>query len=201
MAYNLLPLSTCMFKPKLWANSWILSWFHSKTLAPTHPLQHVISWYTWCSLSLYPLCPSFEVRAQVTTQPSLLIFQLSSYFKSRFSHLSIVGFLQCVCIQPNAPFGYPCFCCVHDNKCIRTHDAMHDAFPFIALEFNFHGVWENCKCPFQLRFSHLVKDFSLSSFENGIHTLLNDIIVVPTHIDLIPWLRSTWGFVALEVKF
>jgi hypothetical protein len=79
---------------------------------------------------------------------------------------------------------------------------MHDAFAFIALKFNFHGVWEDCKCPFQLCFSHLIKDFSLSSFENGIHTFfMNDIIVDPTHIDLIPWLRSTWGFVILEVKF
>jgi hypothetical protein len=63
---------------------------------------------------------------------------------------------------------------------------MHDAFCIHCTRIQLSWGVRELQVPFQLRFSHLVKDFSLSSFENGIHTLLNDIIVDLTHIDLIP---------------
>ncbi len=134
-----MPLSTCMFKPKLWANSWItfMNPFQNTSTNTPSPTCYIMIHMMFTKLvSFMSKLWCWEHGSQLNLVFSCFNCLLTSNQDSHI-FLSIVGFLQCECIQPIAPFGYPCFCCVHDNKCIRTHDAMHDAFAFIAFELNF----------------------------------------------------------------
>jgi hypothetical protein len=43
-----------------------------------------------------------------------------------------------VCTHPIDPMGIHLLCCVHGNKCIRTHDVICNTFTATARDANFH---------------------------------------------------------------
>jgi hypothetical protein len=46
--------------------------------------------------------------------------------------------LQCVCTHPIDPTSIHLLCYAHGNKCIGTHDVVHDIFIVIAQDVKFH---------------------------------------------------------------
>jgi hypothetical protein len=75
--------------------------------------------YNWTNLSnVLVIFPIFFVMLQ--TRHGLL-------------DLSIVGILKCMCTHPIDLMGDHLLHCAHNNKCIRTYDAIHDNFVAICM--------------------------------------------------------------------
>jgi hypothetical protein len=91
-------------------------------------------------------CSTPRANVWLRTQPIFLTFQLSSpIFFHHTSYLTwITPSLNCMhplmCVHTShRPYGYlPLMLCVHDNKRIGTHDAIHDPFATIMRDINFH---------------------------------------------------------------
>jgi hypothetical protein len=67
-----------------------------------------------------PVFPTFRLFSP--------IFCSALHMQLGLPHPSIVSILRCVCTHPIDPIGIHFLRCAHGNKCIGTHDAIHDTF-------------------------------------------------------------------------
>jgi hypothetical protein len=70
--------------------------------------------------------------------------------------------------------------CVHDNKRIGTHDAIHDTFATITRNASFHMGREQLHVLSSTTFNSSRRQINIVLTKDGIHTLVNIVIVDPT---------------------
>ncbi len=94
-------------------------------------------------------CFDSRVNAWFTIWPIFLAFRLSPLiffitFQMWFGlpHPSIASIFGCVCTHPIDIMGIHFLCCIHGNKCTRSHDVVHNTFVAIVWNVNFHMGWK-----------------------------------------------------------
>jgi hypothetical protein len=113
----------------------------------------------------------------------------STTFRMQFElfHPSIASISQCVCTHPINPMGIHLLCCVHDNKCTRTHDVICDTFGTIVQDVDFHVRWEQLHVPPSNTFNSSCWQVDIVLTKDGIRTLVDDVNAKPTWVDLFLW--------------
>ncbi len=105
----------------------------------------------------------------------------------------------CMCTHPIDPMGVHLLCCFHGNECTCIHDAVRDTFTAIVQDVSFHvGRKQLHAFPSSmLNFFHSQINIVLT--KDGIHTLVDVVIIDPTRTNLLFWFCTTQGFVAFDV--
>ncbi len=151
-------------------------------------------------------CFSPRVSVWLKTRPIFPTFWLSSpiscialHMRLGLPHPLIASIPWCVCTHPIDPMGIHLWCCVHGNKCIRTHDVICNTFTTITRDANFHMRQEQLHVLPSTTFnsSHQWVDIVLT--KNGIRTLTDIVIADPTRANLLPRSCTTQGFATLDV--
>jgi hypothetical protein len=95
--------------------------------------------------------------------------------------------------------GIHLLCCVHDNKCIGTHDVICNTFATIARDVGFHvGRKQLHVLPSNtINSSH--RQVNIMFTKDDIHTLVDVVVVDPTRVDLLPRSCATQRFVVFNV--
>jgi hypothetical protein len=88
--------------------------------------------------------------------------------------------------------------CVHGNERTRTYDAIHDTFAAIAWNVSFHVRWEQLHAFLSTTFNSSHWRINIVLIKDGIHTLVDIVIIDPTRVDLFPQSCITQGFVSLD---
>jgi len=88
-------------------------------------------------------------------------------------HPSIVSIPQCVCTHLIDPIGIHLLCCVHDNKCTRTHDVIYDTFVTIVQDIDFHVRWEQLHVSLSITFNSSHWQINIVLTKDGICTLVD----------------------------
>jgi hypothetical protein len=151
-------------------------------------------------------CFGLGVGAWLIIWPIFRAFLLSSpFFSTTFhtwfglSHPLIVGIPQCVCTHPIEPMGIHFLHCVHDNKRTRTHDIIRDTFVAIAWNDGFHMGWKQLHAFLSITFNSSCLQINIVLTKDGIHILVDIVIVDSMRTDLRPWSCATQGFVTFDV--
>jgi hypothetical protein len=142
----------------------------------------------------------------LTIQLVFLTFQLFSPIFSttfctrlRLPHPLIVNILWSVCTHLIDPTSIHFLRCVHDNERIKTHEAICDTFGAIARDASFHVGWKQLHELFLTTFNSSRQWIDIVFTKDGIHTLINVVIVDQTWVDLFLRSCATQGFVAFDL--
>jgi hypothetical protein len=65
--------------------------------------------------------------------------------------------------------------CAHGNKCIRTHDAIHNIFVVIAQGNNFHVEWEQLYALLSNTFNFFCWQVDIMFTKDDIRTLVDKL--------------------------
>jgi hypothetical protein len=132
-------------------------------------------------------CFDLEVGTWLPTQPifpAFLLFCTSFFTTFRMQlglpHPSIPNILWCMCTHPIDVMGVHLLCCTHGNEYIGTHDVIRDIFVAITRDVDFH-VKRNQLHTLPLTTFHSSRwQVDIMFTKDGIHTLINVVIVDPT---------------------
>ncbi len=106
-----------------WTTNGSTSKFHLKMFAPSYPFQHVFWQDIWRRL-----CSKFIMFWPKGKHLSSPVFCTTLHIQLGLPHPSIISIPRCVCTHPINLMGIHILHWIHDNKCIRTHDAIRDTF-------------------------------------------------------------------------
>jgi hypothetical protein len=90
----------------------------------------------------------------------------------------------CVCAHFIDPISIYSLRCVHSNKHIETHDAIHDMFIIIVQNISFHVGQEQLHELLLITFIFFHQQIDIVLTKNDIRTLIYVVIVDPTQVDL-----------------
>jgi hypothetical protein len=82
---------------------------------------------------------------------------------------------------------------------MNTHDAICNTFVVIAHDANFHAGWKQLHALFLITFHSFRQWIDIMLTKDGIHTLVNVVIVNSTKANLFCQYYITRGFVAFKV--
>ncbi len=89
--------------------------------------------------------------------------------------------------------------CVHNNKCVKTHDAIRDTFTPITQNVDFHVGREQLHKFLSTTFNSFHWQINIMFTKNGICTLTKVVITDQIQVDLLFQSRATQGFVTSNV--
>ncbi len=89
--------------------------------------------------------------------------------------------------------------CVHGNECTRTHDVICNTFAAIAWNVGFHMGQKELHVLFSTTFNSSCCQINIVLTKDGIHTLVNIIIIDPTQAYLLPQSCTTQRFITFNV--
>jgi hypothetical protein len=86
--------------------------------------------------------------------------------------------------------------CAHGNKCIGTHDVIHDTFATIVRNVGFHVGQKQLHALLSTTFNSFCRQIDIVFTKDGIRTLANVVSADPTRTNLLPRSCTTQGFAA-----
>jgi hypothetical protein len=89
--------------------------------------------------------------------------------------------------------------CVHDNKHIRTHDIIHDTFVAIVWDDGLHTGWKQLHAFLSITFNSFFLQTNIVLTKDGIHILVDIVIVDSMRTNLRPRSCATQGFATFDV--
>jgi hypothetical protein len=130
-------------------------------------------------------------------QLSFLIFFIALQTRLGIPHSSITSILQCVCTHPidSISIHFHFLCCTQGNKCIGTHDVVHNTFVAISQDVVFHVGWKHALLATMFKFFRWWVNIVL--IKDDICTLANVVIANPMRQDLFPWYWTTQSLLPL----
>jgi hypothetical protein len=114
-------------------------------------------------------------------------------------HPSITNIPQYMCTHPINATNVHLLCYTHGNEHMGTHDAVHNTFAAIAWNINFHVGQKQLHTLPSTTFHSSHQWIDIVVTKNGIHILVNVVIVDPTWVNLFRWSYATWRLVAFKV--
>jgi hypothetical protein len=99
-----------------------------------------------------------------------LVFSITLCMQLGLPRPSITSISQCVCTHPIDLMGIHLLRCVHNNKCIRTHDVIHNTFTPIAQNVGFHVGQEQLHEFLSTTFNSSHWRINIMLTKNGIRT-------------------------------
>ncbi len=148
-------------------------------------------------------CYGPKVSIWFTTWPIFPTFWLFfSFFSIAFCmrlwlpHPSITCIPWCVCAHPIDLMGIHLLCCVHDNECTGTHDAIHNTFVTIGQNVSFCVGREQLHALPSITFNSFCQWVEIVLTKDNIRTLTYIVIVNPIQVHLLPWSCTTQRCVA-----
>jgi hypothetical protein len=115
------------------------------------------------------------------------------------SHPLVFGVSHCICSEPLDPIGIHLLCCTHCGERMASHDVVWDVFTTITIDVRFHVSQEQTHVlpPHALQFLCHWVDIVL--LINGVHTLVDIVIVDPIQVDLVPQVIFSCGVLTIVV--
>jgi hypothetical protein len=90
-------------------------------------------------------------------------------------------------------------CYIHGNKCVRTHDAIHNTFVAIAQDVDFHVGQKQLYVFPSTMFNSFHQRINIVLTKNGIRIIIDNTIVNSTQMELLPQSCATTGFATFDV--
>jgi hypothetical protein len=104
-----------------------------------------------------------------------------------------------VCIHLINATSVHLLCCTHGNERMGTHDAIRDTFATISWNVNFHVGQKQLHTHPSTTFHSSHKWIDNVFTKDGIHILVNVVIIDPTWVDLLRWSYASQKFVAFKI--
>ncbi len=108
------------------------------------------------------------------------------------------AFLDMCVHTSHRPYGIHLLCCDHDNKHVKTHDAIRDTFATIAQDFGFHMGKEHLHALPSTTFNSSHQQIDIVFTKDDICTLADIVTTNPMRAYLLPRSNATQGFATLN---